>query len=120
MDKPHPRIERERRTVEAMIRLYCGGKHRSRGDVCDECRELITYTEKRLEKCPYQENKPTCANCPIHCYKADRRQQVKRVMRYSGPRMMFRHPILAIRHWLDGYKKAAPKGHPSKTRKSEG
>jgi len=106
--------------MEAMVRLYCGDHHGTKRDLCDECVELMTYAEKRLEKCPYQDEKPTCANCPIHCYKQDRRAQVKAVMRYSGPRMMLRHPVFALRHWIDGFKKAPPRGHPSKQRKSEG
>jgi len=78
----------------------------------------MVYAEKRLEKCPFGEDKPTCANCPIHCYKADRRAQVKSIMRYSGPRMMFRHPLFALRHWIDGFKKAPPRGFPAKPEKS--
>ncbi len=29
------------------------------------------------------------------------RERVRVVMRYAGPRMLFRHPILAVRHLLD-------------------
>ena len=29
---------------------------------------------------------------------------MKQVMRYAGPRMLWRHPILAIRHLLDGQR----------------
>jgi hypothetical protein len=118
MTKMHARLERERRTIAAMIRVYCNNHHDTRDSVCDECAELMAYAEKRLEKCPYQEDKPTCTNCPIHCYKPDRREQVKAIMRYSGPRMMFKHPIFAIRHMIDGYKKAPPRGHRS-ARRSE-
>jgi hypothetical protein len=28
------------------------------------------------------------------------------VMRYTGPRMMWRHPVLAVRHVLDGRRPA--------------
>jgi len=105
--------------MAAMIRIYCRDNHGSGGEICHECAELKVYAEKRLEKCPYQEDKPTCANCPIHCYKQDRREQVKAVMRYAGPRMIFKHPIFAIRHIIDGYKKAPPKGHRASVRKSE-
>jgi len=111
MTKLHPRVDRERRTIEAMIRLFCRDHHESREGFCEECAELMTYAEKRLEKCPYQEDKPTCTNCPIHCYKPERREQVKAIMKYSGPRMIFKHPIFAIRHIIDGYKKAPPRGH---------
>jgi hypothetical protein len=37
---------------------------------------------------------------------------MKTVMRYAGPRMLWRHPILSLRHWLDGFREA-PSGHTS-------
>ena len=52
------------------------------------------------------ETKLACAKCPIHCYQPEVREKVKAVMRYAGPRMIWRHPILALRHWLDAYRKA--------------
>jgi hypothetical protein len=92
---------RERKTVKAMIRLYCAGHHQSKGILDAECKELLEYAFERLEKCPFQEGKTTCAKCPVHCYKPDRREQVRAVMRYAGPRMLFRHPILAMLHLYD-------------------
>jgi hypothetical protein len=59
----------------------------------------------RIDKCPFQAEKPTCANCPIHCYKKDRREEVREVMRYAGPRMLLRHPVLAVLHQLDGKRR---------------
>jgi hypothetical protein len=102
------RLERERRTVAAMIAVYCRAHHAASRALCAECADLETYTRLRLEKCPYGETKPTCANCPIHCYQPHRREQVRRVMAYAGPRMLLRHPILAVRHMLDGHRKAPP------------
>jgi hypothetical protein len=64
----------------------------------------MDYATVRLERCRFGESKPTCARCPVHCYKSERRDQVKQVMRYAGPRMLWKHPILALRHWLDGYR----------------
>ncbi|MDI9444206.1 MAG: nitrous oxide-stimulated promoter family protein [Planctomycetota bacterium] len=37
------------------------------------------------------------------------RQRVKEVMQYAGPRMLLRHPVLAVRHLLDNRRKPAPK-----------
>lgn len=86
-----------------MIGMYCRDKHgAARGELCAECADLQAYAMFRIDKCPYCEDKPTCANCPIHCYKKDRREEVRRVMRYAGPRIMLRHPILAVLHQLDG------------------
>lgn len=108
------RIQRERRTIHAMIEVYCRGRHGTTGALCVECEELLRYASERLEKCPFQESKPTCAKCPIHCYQPKRREQVKTVMKYAGPRMMWKHPIFAIRHLLDGFKEAPP--HPARAR----
>ncbi|MBI4468408.1 MAG: nitrous oxide-stimulated promoter family protein [Acidobacteria bacterium] len=109
-----PRLERERRTIEAMIEIFCRDRHASAHQECDECSGLLAYAERRLEKCPFQEEKPPCANCPIHCYQPGVREQVKAVMRYSGPRMLLRHPIFILRHWIDGFK-SVPEFHRRKT-----
>ena len=95
----HPRMTREARTLEAMIRIYCHGQHGTRGDaLCAECTDLQAYAGLRLDKCPFQEEKTTCAKCPVHCYKPAMRERVRQVMRYAGPRMLLRHPILALLH----------------------
>ncbi|MGC8638605.1 MAG: nitrous oxide-stimulated promoter family protein [Isosphaeraceae bacterium] len=95
------RLLREKRTIEAMLRVYCRGRHRSTG-LCPECRELLDYAYCRLDRCPFGAEKPTCVNCPIHCYKPAMRQSIQGVMRYAGPRLIFRHPILSILHLIDG------------------
>ncbi len=97
------RIRRERKTISIMIGMYCRDQHGAQpGELCAECADLRAYAMFRIDKCPYCEGKPTCANCPIHCYKKDRREEVRSVMRYAGPRMLLRHPVLAILHQLDG------------------
>jgi predicted amidophosphoribosyltransferase len=103
-------MQREARTIEAMLRIYCRDRHESQEALCAECHELLDYANLRLEKCPYQENKTTCAKCPIHCYKSDMREQVRSVMRYAGPRMLYRHPILTLFHFLDG-RREEPLGY---------
>jgi len=91
--------------MEAMVRLFCSGVHRHRPEECSTCSDFLVYARKRVEKCPYQENKPPCAKCPIHCYMPTRRAQVRKVMAYAGPRMALRHPLFALRHWLDSFRK---------------
>ncbi len=100
------RLDRERRTVAAMIAIFCRDRHASNGFLCGECSELEAYTRLRLEKCPYGEEKPTCVNCPIHCYQPRRREQIRGVMAHAGPRMLLSHPVLAIRHMIAGRRKA--------------
>jgi hypothetical protein len=116
MDALSPKIERERATIEVMLRLYCQGNHQPVAEICDVCGDLMAYAEQRLRKCPFQEEKPPCADCPIHCYQPKLREQVRQIMRYAGPRMFFRHPIFTVRHWLDGLKKTPP--HPKHAHKS--
>ena len=110
-------LDRERLTMSKMVGIYCSDHHGgSEESLCEECAEFLDYANVRLEKCPYGEDKPTCANCPIHCYKPARKDQVKRIMRYAGPRMLLRHPILAITHQLDGLRKAR---HPRELSREE-
>ena len=101
-------MDRERRTVDAMVLIYCRGHHGTRGGPCDDCLDLQEYAHARLERCRYQDAKPTCARCPVHCYRPDMRERVREVMRYSGPRMMLRHPVLAVAHLRDGRRRAPP------------
>ena len=145
------KIETEKQTVEAMIRLYCKGKkHRETGNgkrktenyrkspncpssqscpsnpsnpiptnrssshpltaphsplpvpsLCPQCQALLDYAHQRLEHCRFGEDKPSCTRCPVHCYKPAMREQIRQVMRYSGPRMLLHDPIMAIRHLWD-------------------
>ncbi|MZP30685.1 nitrous oxide-stimulated promoter family protein [Heliobacterium undosum] len=109
------RIEREKKTVDAMIRLYCDKRHNDSAGLCDDCRELMDYALARLDRCVFGESKPTCGKCPIHCYKKDRREQIIEVMRFAGPRMLWTNPFLAIGHLVDGRRKIPPlpaKGKP--------
>lgn len=111
------RLARERKTMAKMVEIYCGSRH-STADalLCDECREFLDYAEVRLQKCPYGLQKPTCANCPIHCYRPGQRARAKMIMRYAGPRMLLRHPYLTIRHQLDGLRKVE---HPRELTREE-
>jgi hypothetical protein len=99
-----PRMEREKRTMEAMVDLFCKAQHGDRNGLCPECEELFEYALARLETCPFSTEKPTCAKCPVHCYKPVMRERIRTIMRYSGPRMLIHHPVLALHHLLDGVK----------------
>ena len=100
-----------------MVEIYCDARHpHSESALCKECREFLDYAELRLDKCPFGAEKPTCSNCPIHCYKPGPRARAKMIMRHSGPRMLFRHPYLAIAHKLDGFIAAQ---HPNELTRDE-
>ena len=95
------RIEREKRTVGIMVKMYCNHNHGKKGSICSECNELIEFANERIEKCVFQNNKPVCSECQIHCYRQEMRDKIKVVMRFAGPRMIFLHPIIGIRHLID-------------------
>lgn len=97
--------EGEKKVVNNMIAIYCRAKHKPASGLCEECVQLSDYALKRLENCPFGENKPTCGACPIHCYKSDMRQRVREVMRFAGPKMIFLHPIDTIRHYYQERKR---------------
>ncbi len=104
MNLLNDRLDRERHTMAKMVEIYCNARHRpSDADLCEDCQSFLDYADVRLEKCPYGADKPTCANCPIHCYKPGPRARARMIMRYAGPRMLLRHPYLAIAHKLDGF-----------------
>ena len=95
------KIQKEKETVEKMIRLYCEKKHNtSSGTLCSECQSLLEYSRQRLEHCQYQEDKPTCRKCPVHCYRPTMRKEIRQVMRFSGPRLALRAPMDWIKHLI--------------------
>lgn len=101
-DKRFVRRVRELKTIETMVRMYCRGhRHEGRAPLCADCAALLEYATRRLERCVFGDAKPTCANCVVHCYKADMREQIRAVMRWAGPRMMLRHPVMGIIHLID-------------------
>lgn len=96
---------REKRIVKEMIALYCRKNHKMpKGSLCDDCSELTQYAMSRSDRCPFMENKTFCSNCKVHCYSPQMREKIRSVMRYSGPRMIFHHPVMAIRHVVESKK----------------
>lgn len=113
-----PRLVREQATLAAMMRIYCRAHHavepaRDEQGLCDECAGLLEYSRKRLAGCTFGAEKPTCVNCPIHCYAPAQREATRGVMRYAGPRMLLRHPLLALAHVIDGRRPAPPRPRPA-------
>lgn len=96
--------EREKKMVSEMIALYCRKNHGTRGTLCPECAALNLYARQRSDKCPFMETKTFCSNCKVHCYKPEMREKIRAVMRFSGPRMIFYHPVAAIRHVIETKK----------------
>ena len=116
MTKLTGRLKSEHKTLVSMTSIYCEDHHGEQaGGLCESCSELMSYSEERLAKCPYGQAKPTCAKCPIHCYKKEKREHVRHVMRYAGPRMPLRHPWRALTHVFDKLRRVV---HPKELRRA--
>lgn len=94
------RIEKEKDTIKLMIGIYCKKEHSTNGKLCNECEGLLNYANKRLDFCKFGDEKSFCSKCPIHCYKKDMREKIKKVMKFSGPRLILYRPLDLIKHIL--------------------
>ena len=101
-EKIRKKREKEQQVATEMIALYCRKKHgtRCKGKLCSDCRELCTYACARSEHCPFMDEKTFCVNCRVHCYKPGMLERIREVMCFSGPRMLFYHPGMALWHLI--------------------
>ncbi len=103
-DKLDVKRQREQKMVTQMIKLYCRKNHKDQNaaGLCEDCNDLLVYSQKRSERCPFMETKTFCNNCKVHCYSPEMRKKIRKVMRFSGPRMLIHHPITCIWHGISG------------------
>lgn len=92
--------------VKDMIDIYYD-RHE---DEAQERDDLIAYAKKRLELCPHGDDKPFCNNCEIHCYDDDHRAKIRKVMKFSGPRMAILRPKASLDHLVEEIKFKFNKG----------
>lgn len=107
-------LEKDKQTLMAMARIYCHGHCHIRGseehaDLCPECHSIIEYALERTRKCPH-EHKGTCDTCTIQCYKPAMRAEIRKIMAYSGPRMMLHHPLMALQHLAKKHRNGRGRG----------
>ena len=98
-------LQQEHATVQIMVEKHCRAHHHPTHDLCPRCHSLLEYSHRRLRQCRYGNKKPFCSQCPTHCYRPDMRKRLRKAMRYSGPRMLFSHPKMAVRHLMTRFKK---------------
>lgn len=90
------KIEKEKSLVFLMIKIFCKSNHKN-NNLCKECIELHNYASRQINRCRFMETKTFCSACPSHCYKKDMRKKIREVMIFSGKRMIFYRPILALK-----------------------
>ncbi len=89
--------EKEREVVHTMIELYCS-KYHGKKELCHTCKKLLDYSSLKIDNCPFMDEKTFCSKCSVHCYDEYMRDQIKKVMRFSGPRMIVYYPLMTIDH----------------------
>ena len=72
--------------------------------LCPQCAALDRYARQRSDRCPFMETKTFCSNCKVHCYRPEMRESIRAVMVFSGPRMIFHHPLVTVRHMIENKK----------------
>jgi len=94
-------IQNDIKIVNRFTEVFCNSHHGTKNrELCSECQDLVEYSIKRLEKCPY-DPKPKCKNCETHCYKPVYREKMKQIMKYSGMYFVKRGRIdWAIKYFL--------------------
>lgn len=103
------KIKKEKDVLNLMISIYCKKNHHQ-DNLCPECQALQAYAFERLENCIHHENKDFCSFCLTHCYREQEREQIKKVMRFSGKRLFFYKPVYTSQHIIKMIKFKKNKG----------
>ena len=93
-----PREDKDRKTLEAIGRIYCSAHHGDAKDaagLCASCRETVDATLERTVACPFN-HEGNCEDCKVHCQRGEAQDRIRRMMRYAAPRMAFRHPLMTL------------------------
>jgi hypothetical protein len=68
--------------------------------LCADCRKLLNHAIAKLLLCPY-DPKPMCKKCPTHCYAPGYREQIRKVMKFSGLYLIKHGRLdLLIHYWF--------------------
>lgn len=101
MGKSSRKSVEDRLTMEAIGKIYCRGHHKDRQRdsvlLCPECRSVIEETLKRTEACP-NGHVGNCQDCDIKCQRGEAQENIRHIMRYAAPRMVFRHPVMTVKY----------------------
>lgn len=106
------------RVLVTFIRIYCDGQHADRprapvpdpiwrltaqgappATLCPACAKLLGHATAKRRGCPL-DPKPACKHCPQHCYAPAYRAQIRKVMRYSGRRLILSGRLDYLWHLL--------------------
>jgi len=81
--------------VEPELRGLGLERHR----LCGDCRDFLRYAFTRRLRCPL-DPKPVCKHCQVHCYRPGHREQVRKIMRFAGRRLIMRGRLDLLWHYF--------------------
>lgn len=103
---PDAELHRDLKTLAQFVHIYCQGQHQDRQkqpavlkthdvaslagqpvELCAACTKLLTHALVKRTACPMRP-KPACKHCPQHCYHPTYRAQIRKVMKYSGRKLV--------------------------------
>ncbi|MFQ5462398.1 MAG: nitrous oxide-stimulated promoter family protein [Phycisphaerae bacterium] len=101
------RLRSDLRTLATFVSVYCRDHHTDQSDrpfalkspdlsamlgkellLCPTCAKLLAHACVKRMHCP-MDPKPACKHCPQHCYNPAYREQIQRIMQYSGRKLLF-------------------------------
>jgi hypothetical protein len=62
MSGDHSRMDKEVRTAELMINIFCHGQHGKKEGLCPECRGFLTMSRDALKDAPFGKTSPDARN----------------------------------------------------------
>ncbi len=94
-------VPKEKQHIKKSFLAYCHKNHGTNDDkLCPKCTALLASVMVKMNKCMYGVTKPICDRCDKSCFGAAQTKEFLKIMKSSSRFMMFRHPIMALKHKL--------------------
>jgi Nitrous oxide-stimulated promoter len=103
------------KVIVKFVGIHCADRHRGEErsslssemaelfpkgvSLCADCRALVEYALLKRRRCPL-DPKPACKHCHVHCYGSEHREKMKRIMAFSGRKMIMRGRLDYLWHYF--------------------
>ena len=94
---------KEKENIRKTFGVYCNKEHKTEGDkLCPKCTALLTTVFIKIGRCPYGIGKPICDKCETPCFGESATKEFREIMSSSQRKMMLTHPIMTLKHKIQG------------------
>jgi len=95
-------VPKEKETIRKTFGVYCHSHHKTNDGkaLCPKCTALLATVMLKMQRCPYGITKPICERCDIPCFGTKQTAEFRAIMQGSQRRMLFKHPIMTLKHKL--------------------